>query len=214
MPGNQWAKLEEWLLRDWWTPSQACHLYANLIQTTNDGIFGSSPVLPEHKGMHPEQLKPFRSKKDQHLNVWQASKHDPADGEYYQSGLTEFYTKEYCIRWALKKRIEIRWLEWAIEEKFISAEELQHENKINNKTLPPDESYETAENRLLLIGLMAEMLRDKKLKPHLPFDNQARLGDYIENNFKEKYPQKGLSASKIKKVLAEANNILKRTKEN
>jgi hypothetical protein len=60
---------------------------------------------------------------------------------------------------------------------------------------------------------MAKMLRDKKLKPHLPIDNQALLGDYIENNFKEKYPQKGLSASKIKKILAQANNVLEKTND-
>ena len=72
-----------------------------------------------------------------------------------------------------------------------------------------DESQETAENRLLLIGVMSKMLQDKKLALYFPFQDQQALSDYIHNNYREIYPAKGLSSSKIKRILGQANKIMK-----
>ena len=105
--------------------------------------------------------------------------------------------------------LKMPWLAWALEKQFINLEAQKPENQINATPATSNESDETAENRLVLIALMAEMLRDKKLKPYLPFDNHTRREDYIENNYREKYPQRRLSASKIKKILAQANNVLR-----
>ena len=212
---NHWILLEDWLLRDWWSPIETCHIFALLVRTEKDGFYGSRAILSEHRQHLDRNLrKKLTDRAEDYLKIWKASKHEPDEGEYYRSGrYNEFYTKEYCVKWAQKKSIKMPWLDWALEEKFINLEAQKPENQINAKPVTSNESDETAENRLVLIALMAAMLRDKKLKPHLPFDNQARLGDYIENNYKEKYPQKGLSASKIKKILARANNVLERTKD-
>ena len=210
---NRWNLLKDWLLRDWWSPIEACHIFALLIRTEKDGFYGSRAILSEHRQRRDLEEK-LKDRAKDYLKIWQASKHEPVEGEYYQPSIyNEFYTKEYCVKWAQKKLIKMPWLNWAIEEKFINLEAQQPENQIKSKAMNSNESDETAENRLILIALMAAMLRDKKLKLHLPFDNQARLGDYIENNFKEEYPQKGLSASKIKKILGKANNALKRTED-
>ena len=150
------------------------------------------------------------------LDLWNGTDHELVDGDqrnYNTYSEKQEYRVTYILKWCKKKQIEVPWFDWAVEEKFINLEAQKPENQINAKPVTSNESDETAENRLVLIALMAAMLRDKKLKPHLPFDNQARLGDYIENNYKEKYPQKGLSASKIKKILARANNVLERTKD-
>jgi hypothetical protein len=80
--------------------------------------------------------------------------------------------------------------------------------------IPYKESKNTVENRLRLIGLMAEMLQDKKLADkHLPFADQTAIGDYLENNYADKYKGKGLKADTIKKILGRANNVLKKDKE-
>jgi len=211
---NRWNLLEDWLLRDWWSPAEACHIFAGLVRTEKDGYYARA-ILSEHR-RHPDpDLKDkMRDRAEGYFKIWHASIHKPDEEEYYLSGyINELYTKEYCVKWAQKKMIKIPWLDWAIKEQFINLEAQKPEKQIDTKPVISYESDETAENRLVLIALMAAMLRDKKLKPHLPFDNQARLGDYIENNYKEKYPQKGLSASKIKKILAQANNALKNTKD-
>lgn len=212
---NHWTLLRDWLLRDWWSPIEACHIFALLVRTEKNGVYGSRAILSEHR-QHPDSdlTKKLKVRAEDYFKIWQASKHEPNNDEYYRSSISkEFFTKEYCVKWAQKKSINIPWLDWAIERKFINLEALRTDNQINTKVTASNESYETARNRLVLIALMAKMLRDKKLKPHLPFDNQALLGDYIENNFKEKYPQKGLSASKIKKILAQANNVLEKTND-
>ena len=211
---NRWNLLEDWLLRDWWSPIEACHIFALLLRTEKDGFYGSRAILSEHR-QHRDLVQKLEDRAEDYLNIWATSVHKPIEREYYRASISnEFYTKEYCVKWAQKKRIEMPWLDWAIEEQFINLEAQKPENQINAKPVTSNESDETAENRLVLIALMAAMLRDKKLKPHLPFDNQARLGDYIENNYKDKYPQKGLSASRIKKILANANNALERAKDN
>ena len=80
--------------------------------------------------------------------------------------------------------------------------------------IPYKESENTVKNRLRLIGLMAEMLQDKKLAgKHLPFADQTAIGDYFENNYAGKYKGKGLKANTINKILAKANNVLKKGEE-
>ena len=60
---------------------------------------------------------------------------------------------------------------------------------------------------------MAEMLQDEDLANHLPFTDQTAIGDYIENNYAEKYKGKGLKAETIKKILGKANRLLKSDEE-
>ena len=61
-----------------------------------------------------------------YLKIWQAAKHEPDEDEYYRSSISnEFYTKEYCVKWAQKKSIKIPWLDWAIEEKLIIFKDKQ-----------------------------------------------------------------------------------------
>jgi hypothetical protein len=80
--------------------------------------------------------------------------------------------------------------------------------------IPYKESENTVKNRLRLIGLMAEMLQDKILAgKHLPFADQTAIGDYFENNYAGKYKGKGLKANTINKILAKANNVLKKDEE-
>ena len=78
---------------------------------------------------------------------------------------------------------------------------------------PKEESADTVRNRHRLIGLMAEMLQDKDLVSHLPFTDQTAIGDYIENNYADKYKGKGLKAETIKKILGKANGVLKSDEE-
>jgi len=86
------------------------------------------------------------------------------------------------------------------------ARQIKSKASTNTKA---EESHETAENRLLLIGVMSKMLQDKKLTSHFPFQDQQALSDYIHNNYREIYPAKGLSSSKIKRILGQANKIMK-----
>lgn len=50
---NHWTLLRDWLLRDWWSPIEACHIFALLIRTEKNGVYGSRAILSEHR-QHPD----------------------------------------------------------------------------------------------------------------------------------------------------------------
>ena len=106
---NHWTLLRDWLLRDWWSPIEACHIFALLIRTEKNGVSGSRAILSEHR-QHPDSdlTKKLKVRAEDYFKIWQASKHEPNNDEYYRSSISkEFFTKEYCVKWAQKKSINI-----------------------------------------------------------------------------------------------------------
>ena len=218
MADGRWISLKPELLKDWWTPSQACHIYANMIETTKDGMYGKKFIEPKHRGLHPDQTQPMKDLKDQWLGVWEQCTHEAGEKEYYRQGSKEFYTKEYCIRWAIKKRIVLPWFDWAIEEELIQlldvvqmypeapvAENVTADASFKSNQMPIGDKKE--KNLLRLIYVLKDLLQDDKLKKHFPFVNQEALADYIDMNFNAELPNKGLSAKGVQRVLADANKV-------
>ena len=212
MPDNKWEKLETELVKDFWGKSEACHIFAGLIRVVRRGSIKPSLQIVEEK----QTIRAKEREQDRIKEVWDGTDHKPKGREIRSNGFTEEYSVAYCIRWAQKKRINIPWLNWAIKEGYIKAEDLEPENNNADADRVPgsdaavteEESENTVKNRLRLIGLMASMMQNKDKVGVMPFDNQDHLAKVIAKTYSDKYPMGGLSASEIKKLLGKANRVL------
>lgn len=206
---NRWNLLKDWLLRDWWSPIEACHIFALLVRTEKDGFYGSRAILSEHRQRRDLEEK-LKDRAKDYLKIWQASKHEPDEDEYYQSSIfNEFYTKEYCVKWAQKKSIKIPWLDWAIEEKLIILKDKQLKDLQDLEAATSDKQMgkKKEENLLRLIGRLISIVKDKTGQ------SQKELIAYLHTEEidieKDGLQNKGLSERSLKEVFAKANAILK-----
>ena len=206
---NRWNLLKDWLLRDWWSPIEACHIFALLVRTEKDGFYGSRAILSEHRQRRDLEEK-LKDRAKDYLKIWQASKHEPVEGEYYQPSIyNEFYTKEYCVKWAQKKSIKIPWLDWAIEEKLIIFKDKQLKDLQDLEAAISDKQMgkKKEENLLRLIGRLISIVKDKTGQ------SQKELIAYLHTEEidieKDGLQNKGLSERSLKEVFAKANAILK-----
>lgn len=206
---NRWNLLKDWLLRDWWSPIEACHIFALLVRTEKDGFYGSRAILSEHRQRRDLKEK-FKDRAEDYLKIWQAAKHEPDEDEYYRSSISnEFYTKEYCVKWAQKKSIKIPWLDWAIEEKLIIFKDKQLKDLQDLEAAISDKQMgkKKEENLLRLIGRLISIVKDKTGQ------SQKELIAYLHTEEidieKDGLQNKGLSERSLKEVFAKANAILK-----
>ena len=206
---NRWNLLKDWLLRDWWSPIEACHIFALLVRTEKDGFYGSRAILSEHRQRRDLEEK-LKDRAKDYLKIWQAAKHEPDEDEYYRSSISnEFYTKEYCVKWAQKKSIKIPWLDWAIEEKLIILKDKQLKDLQDLEAAISDKQMgkKKEENLLRLIGRLISIVKDKTGQ------NQKELIAYLHTEEidieKDGLQNKGLSERSLKEVFAKANAILK-----
>ncbi|MDG1515745.1 MAG: hypothetical protein P8R41_08210 [Gammaproteobacteria bacterium] len=206
---NRWNLLKDWLLRDWWSPIEACHIFALLVRTEKDGFYGSRAILSEHRQRRDLEEK-LKDRAKDYLKIWQAAKHEPDEDEYYRSSISnEFYTKEYCVKWAQKKSIKIPWLDWAIEEKLIILKDKQLKDLQDLETATSDKQMgkKKEENLLRLIGRLISIVKDKTGQ------SQKELIAYLHTEEidieKDGLQNKGLSERSLKEVFAKANAILK-----
>ena len=124
MPDNKWEKLETELVKDFWGKSEACHIFAGLIRVVRRESIKPSLQIVEEK----QTIRAKEREQDRIKEVWDGTDHQPKGREIRSNGFTEEYSVAYCIRWAQKKRINIPWLNWAIKEGYIKAEDLEPEN--------------------------------------------------------------------------------------
>ena len=206
---NRWNLLKDWLLRDWWSPIEACHIFALLVRTEKDGFYGSRAILSEHRQRRDLEEK-LKDRAKDYLKIWQAAKHEPDEDEYYWSSISnEFYTKEYCVKWAQKKSIKIPWLDWAIEEKLIIFKDKQLKDLQDLEAAISDKQMgkKKEENLLRLIGRLISIVKDKTGQ------SQKELIAYLHTEEidieKDGLQNKGLSERSLKEVFAKANAILK-----
>ncbi|MDA9568287.1 hypothetical protein N9C14_03500 [Gammaproteobacteria bacterium] len=206
---NRWNLLKDWLLRDWWSPIEACHIFALLVRTEKDGFYGSRAILSEHRQRRDLEEK-LKDRAKDYLKIWQAAKHEPDEDEYYRSSISnEFYTKEYCVKWAQKKSIKIPWLDWAIEEKLIIFKDKQLKDLQDLEAAISDKQMgkKKEENLLRLIGRLISIVKDKTGQ------SQKELIAYLHTEEidieKDGLQNKGLSERSLKEVFAKANAILK-----
>lgn len=212
---NRWKRLEIELKKDWWTPSQACHIFAGLIEVERDGQYASIAI----EGGDPTDSQ--KEQVDQLRSIWDGSEHKPREKEHYFNRSREFWAKEYCLRWAEHKRIDIPWFEWAVEQEWIDPLDVtqgypshsvtENSNTDANQTAEDKPMGETKEKNLTrLIGILKDIAMAKTGK------NQKQLIEYIHaeeiDTSEEALKSKGLGERTLKEIFATANEIIEADK--
>ena len=210
---KRWYSLKEWLRRDLWTKTQACYIYALLIRNENDPLFESEDqikieaILKEHRNDYERESREVRAK--EYLELWDASIHEPPNKVSYASGIyKKFFTKEYCISWALKKSISLPWLNWAIESKLVNLEEQGAKNIASSASTGTLDTIGVRKetNLYRLISIMAELMVDPNCKSQ--FSSVAQMTALITEKYKDKEPeQSGLSKKALDIVFRDVRKI-------
>jgi hypothetical protein len=209
---KRWHLLKDWLLRDLWTKTQACYIYALLIRTEKGDPFDSDhfieikTILNEHSNDYQRETREVLA--EEYLELWNASLHKPGKKMNYTGRFEELYTKEYCVNWALKKSISLPWLDWAIETKLISLEGEDLQSFTPVVKIDPLDTIGTRKetNLYRLISIMAELMVDADSRSQ--FSSVSQMISYITEKYKDKEPeQSGLSKKSLDVVLKDARKI-------
>jgi len=214
MPEDKWDKLRLDLLKDYWTDSQVCHIFAGLLEITKDGKYDCVEI--EQEGLRDTKKR----RRDQLREIWEVTDHRPRERENYYQSITKYWKTTYCVRWAQEKQIDIPWLDWAIEEKYIKAEDLVPENDNTDADHVPEKKpmgEKKEENLIRLIGILRNMLKDENIISNLKrnpelFKNSGALTHYIKGLYGEDRVNKGLSPTVLDVVWSEAKKILVKDK--
>jgi len=201
--------ITNWLLRDYWEPNTACWVLLNAHYADMDYLY----ELTSGKRLH--YAAPFTSLSEQEadeqlefrhrdlLGRWNSSHHDAS----YRKGSQ--YKRDYCIKWALSKKVDISWLEWAMGNGNVPADIREPLRTKTDAITAPTVSKEgpsdlELQNRLRLIGTMLDI-----------FTNNNRNGGFASNNalityINSHYEGMGLSESILKETFAKATLLTKK----
>ena len=207
MPSDKWEVMEKWLVLDWWRPSEACHIFAGIFEIVlQNGEITEEQVNEEE---YPGDLFDRLIRVNEITEIWDRTPH----AEYFydlvdqDSGPWSF-TPEYCVKWALSKRIEIPWLDWAIEKNLIDLTEKPNtrEYEVTSDTPGRALGEKKGKNILRLISILTERLVNPDMKSN--FRSVAHLiSEIIEKHQPEEPTNSGLSQRTLDSLLAEARKV-------
>lgn len=219
-----WIVLETLLLRDWWDSELACRIFTGFVQKDSDGDYvadaGRLCILDLDMGEEhwetdfDDAESSFNSsgiyeKKNsewaQYLMLWKYSTHDRSSSNLRNE---DEWSREYCVRWALRKRIDIPWLEWAIEKGYLPADIRDTVGNLGEtpKVAVKEAGQRKTENLYRLISILVEMMVNPDLKSQ--FHSQSDLKKEITENYEESEDRNtGLSVDSLNRTFAEMNKI-------
>ena len=195
--------ISNWLLRDYWAPNTACLVLLNAYYYDMHSLYELTSGKQLHYAASFSALSEQDAKKKLEfwhqdlVGRWNSSQHDDS----YRMGSQ--YKRDYCIKWALSKKVDIPWLEWAIKNGNVPAD-IREPLRIEADTVSiptsskKDPSDLEQQNRLRLIGTMLDILTNKN-----------RTGGFTSNNaliayINSHYEGMGLSESVLKETFAKA----------
>jgi hypothetical protein len=128
--GDRWTVLELLLLRDWWDSKLACRVFTGYVHRDEEGDYCAEAVgsrlLEIYDGkphVWTEQADSTEDLWKVYVKEWRRSIHNPESLVFKnEDGGGDCWSVEYCVRWALRKKIYVPWLEWAIEKGYLPAE--------------------------------------------------------------------------------------------
>ena len=135
--GERWIILETLLLWDWWERPLACRIFTGFVHQDREGDYCDDAGRPCLFDIRTGEAIWGQTELDegcmqyyvledqwrQYLNLWNRSMHDVEFIVFSnEDGGGDCWSVEYCVRWALRKKIYIPWLEWAIEKGYLPAE--------------------------------------------------------------------------------------------
>ena len=201
---NENRLLENWLLRDYWEPENACWVLLDAIRIEHtlyrlrSGKKISAHMPLDIHSINTAYVKLQDSHKDL-LGRWMASKHD------YSFSDSFLWERDYCIKWGLSKGVDIPWLDWAIEKRYLPAE-IREDKKTKKSDTPMSDREEMRWK--VLAAVFFEMLTDSDQANH-HFKDAAQLGKVIDATYGVQFPNKGLRSRTLETKFAKLNGQLK-----
>jgi len=204
-------EFEDWLLMGSWHVDTACKILAGFFPTIIEaGVYSYSAdqlqQISNGKAPTDAQQKEYRRiyalfKSDQH-NWTDAG----ADGKllFPQSNLNIMKRTVrpcYAIDWAASKRIQPAWLDEARKEGF--PVDMPQSEPVKEKPESPKELT----NRMRLIGVLADMLKDENIA-HENKKNADAIATYIADNYAPGVGNKGIGKDTVEKILGKAKALL------
>jgi hypothetical protein len=107
----------------------------------------------------------------------------------------------YAIDWAASKRIQPAWLDEARKEGF--QVDMPQSEPMKEKP----ESSKELKNRMRLIGVLADMLKDENIA-HKNKKNALKIATYIHNTYAPGVGNKGIGKDTVEKILGKAKALL------
>ena len=205
--------ITDFLLRDFWSISDACLIFAGAVRK-DSAIYqietGERVTASEKRKTNQEKIRLEEQ--------WKNSDHDWSNTAVFKYSMDSKPMARRCrvsylVKWALRQRVSLPWLDWAIEEGHLDNTIRSPDMGTNEPPKEPLEGFQNSkelDNRLRLVGVLKEMLLDAKLATDVPFKDQNQLTDYIYNSYGEDLPNKGLSKASLQQAFAAANKIRKK----
>ncbi len=139
-------RLRKYLLQDWWSPRKAAMILggydpdrSGLIDEerfSQLSLLTSELILKPGNDVSDPKVKLFKAGHgdiSRISDIWEGSDHSRASTRE-KNGLTE-YTRDYCIEWAQRKKIEVIWLSWARENGYLDTlPRTTKEREVNGKS--------------------------------------------------------------------------------
>jgi hypothetical protein len=152
---RRYLELEKYLLQDWWSPIKAVILLAGFdpdrSPLTGDREIANPRLLIAGE-MFCGTLEIWRI-----LDIWEGSDHRSAEQRLTNGGIE--YSSGYCIQWAIKKRINIPWLDWAVENGLASTVKSS-----NSQDAPPRSRRDFLAITNVLVGALIDKRTEEPYK--------------------------------------------------
>lgn len=213
-----WKILESLLKRDWWESELACRIFTGFVRYDYQGKGSSRTRLSGDclLGISGEDFQngkddispgsPLFSKIHEKLwdyqTLWKYAEHKKSPNNFRNE---DEWSKEYCVSWALIKKIDIPWLDWAIEKRYLPAE-IREDKKTKKSDTPMSDREEMRWK--VLAAVFFEMLTDSDQANH-HFKDAAQLGKVIDATYGVQFPNKGLRSRTLETKFAKLNGQLK-----
>ena len=221
-----WKILESLLKRDWWESELACRIFTGFVRYDYQGKGSSRTRLSGDclLGISGEDFQngkddispgsPLFSKIHEKLwdyqTLWKYAEHKKSPNNFRNE---DEWSKEYCVSWALIKKIDIPWLDWAIGEGYLPANISGDVDipRVDLKGKDEESGQIKTDNLLRLMSILVEMMVDPNKKS--TFTNQAAVKEYIAEQY-EPYEEgnKGLSKDSLSRTFAAMNKVRKPNK--
>jgi len=239
MSDSRWDSLRLELKKDWWGDQEAMYICAGLIVRNlydPDQHFTVIDAEARAKDNRNKIKNALREVQENLFTLWRATDHNPPNWGFDDndvmrvvSNIRVEWKKEYVLRWAQVKDIEIPWFDWAVEEGFIDPLDVtqgysSHGVTDNGNTganrMPENKQMGKTEreNLVRLIGILRNMLKDDTVISDLKrskdlFKETKDLTAHISGLYKEDRENKGLGPTKLNTIWAEAKKILKKDED-
>ena len=200
--------LRKALRRDYWDVDEACWLFLGYKHD-------QGRLYDLFTG---EQWKRDRRKADVYQSLWEERADiektwSQSDHDYSLSRGLDSFDKYYCLAWASENSLSDNLkqiLSIGIKNEWIDQEQLNsgmQGGTVSRRTEHVQVSDQSLQNRLRLIGVLLELLRDGNRRSIFPSDNS--LKQYIT----QYYQGPGLNERTLDSVFAEAKKLVERRLE-